>query len=289
MHLLESFSMRSIQRSSLLCLLLLGACEPVLTPDGGVLPDGAVLDGDTDAGTIEPEIVRHGRVFVTQTLGGSASSTVGAAFDDIADPGPCTRRAVGETCEIIRCSTEPSEAVRPRNAGTITVSGGSGEAVSLSLGEDGRYAPVTTSGLRWNDGDEITIDASGGQVGLFTDGVTFPTSPTVSQPAADTALVLDRSEGLSVAWDDTLDDIVVSIEQTGRNETLTVRCVYNAALETPVVVPAAALADLATTAEGTPTTVVRIGSREVHTTQAAEWEVQLEATVYSFEATAAVR
>ena len=188
--------------------------------DDGGAGDGGQVDGDgapvADApiDAAGPRRVGDSIVFVQR-----ATSTQIRFSDDPEGPGSCLSEPVAG-CEIQTCSTEVVPLPRP-DAGQVSVTpaGGGGETyLPNAMGEYGVLGAVS-----WEDGDEVTIEAEGGEAPAFRVDLTGPGDVTSVVAPVFPNPIVRRDQALLIEWTGTASFVGVAI-RCPADEPVQVRC-----------------------------------------------------------------
>jgi len=216
-------SMRTL--SALLCF---AACV-----DGSETPpDGpSLFDAPPDA--IERRV---GEIFVVERLTSGAGVTVAGAFFGIdrdttlldRDDGPCRVKRTNHVAAI------------PRNAGTVTISGGAMGSIALVPSPNNNYA-ATFQEIRFAANDVLSIVGDGGEVPSFSGTISFPSTFMVISPNSLSTL---SKSGFTATWTPTVGLISIVFTQypSGAPQTF-IKCVFDGTAGTAAI-PASALTDL---------------------------------------------
>lgn len=209
-----------------------------------------------------------------------------ASFTDIpanSDAGVTVSERTEGPCTVTRVVAPPSDGdagMRSNvdfsvSAGSITIAGGSGPAITLEPDAMNHYSDNTQQMARWNGGDVITVSAAGGRVPPFQTMVTFPSRITVTSPmmpAVNTRLTIMRT-GFTTQWMSTgAGTVRVLISQGNSNGGTLIDCSYPFG-DGMGTVPAAALSNLTPGEDA----VVIVSSAARSTVNAGEFRVDVAA------------
>ncbi len=159
--------------------------------DGGLVDGGGSPGGDAALDAAGPRRVADSVIFVQR------GQSVQIRFSDDPDGAASCMSEPVAGCEIQTCSTETVVPPRP-DAGlvSITPSGGGGQSY---LPDDSGIYPATPV-VSWEDDEEVTVDAAGGEVPAFSVDLVGPGDvATVVSPAFPDP-VIPRDQALLVEW-----------------------------------------------------------------------------------------
>jgi hypothetical protein len=124
-----------------------------------------------------------------------------AAFQMITGVPVCTHENVGP-CLVEDCFGQ-SQPVTNVSAGTITVTGAAGGAITLTTNSNQSYNPVSSSQPPFTGDETLVVAGTGADVPAFSVTLKTPTQPTITSPApppGPTKLVIGRAQGLRATW-----------------------------------------------------------------------------------------
>jgi hypothetical protein len=178
----------------------------------------------------------------------------------------------------------------------LTIAGGTGP-ITITPGSSGAYSYFSPSpgDPTITGGSALTVSGSGATVPAFTAAITMPDDIAVTMPAQPasftTPIAVSRSADLAIAWTGGgVGDVSVVAEQQVSTNTFTmISCSFPSSAGSGTV-PAAALADFASTdAGGNPTTVLTIAPLATQTVTQDGWQLRIYASAGgAFYAEAAV-
>jgi len=122
----------------------------------------------------------------------------------------CTKKTIAG-CTVTECvRADPpaglncQELIRTTGAGSISISGGTSPALSMTSDAKRGYAGFSSGGPRWAPGDALTVTAAGGEVPAFDAKLTFPSRVEITGPADYVAkknpIALDWKTGVPLQW-----------------------------------------------------------------------------------------
>ncbi len=197
-------------------------------------------DASPDSGAASA-VAQQGQVFAFDTKLGGGSELFGLSAQFEQGIGSaCASRAVG-ACSVFRCAPAAGggQVLSNLNAGTITVTGGSQQAV-LVPASDNTYS---YSGLvSFSTGATVGFAATGADVAAWNANVTFPSPITVTNPSGN-RLVVDHTTDLAMAWTGGSSKVLVTVQEGVPDRLVEVTCLFDGASGTATI-PAAALSDL---------------------------------------------
>jgi hypothetical protein len=201
------------------------------------VPDASVPDssGPPDAPDASPQTPQGLFVIIESPTPGVTTwfAEFGTDLDIVVssrDDGPCRVQRTMRT-------------TNPRvSAGTLSVTGGTASAVTMSFRSSG-YSHYASS-LVYAAGDQLTLAASGATVPAFSTQLAFPSSLTLTS-TAPTELSMS---GFTATWNTTTSDVYFEISQFRSGEPAVVLiCTFDGTVGTGSV-PASALTDFVTSA-----------------------------------------
>jgi hypothetical protein len=160
----------------------------------GLTATGCSLLVDTDAGVRSDGAAGPHRIADSAVLIGRTVDSQIRFSADPDGPGSCLSEEVAG-CEIQTCIGGDHPLPRP-DAGEVSVSSTSGEPTSYSPDADGLYPSLPAAS--WDDGEDVTIAAAGGEVPAFSEVLTGPAD--VESIAGDYPDPIPRDQPLAVAW-----------------------------------------------------------------------------------------
>jgi hypothetical protein len=164
--------------------------------DGGAAGDGGQPDdgspgGDAPIDAAGPRRIADSVVFVQRAV----SSQIRFS-DDPEGAASCLAEPVAG-CEIQTCSSDVITPPRP-DAGQVTVTPARAAGQSYLPDADGTYPG--TPAVTWEEGEEVTIEAEGGDVPAFRVDLTGPGDVTSVVAPVFPNPVIRRDEALLVEW-----------------------------------------------------------------------------------------
>jgi hypothetical protein len=236
---------------------------------GGVGSDAAQPDasGAPASGTV---------TFTTDSLS-SPTSGVGAYFALTSHPDACTHRVVG-ACSIVTCASTSSDGpLTYLGAGAMTFTGfGTALHPAPIDGDPVSYA-ATKDGTLWSAGDTVLVSATGSSVPAFKASVVFPGSLELTSPTP--VATISKSEGLSLTWKETNDDVAVLFSQlTGAGEIVDISCTAPAPSTGYTLSPAMLVDVLPDTGMGPSDTVFMLYTYRSTKVTAGSCQVTVQAT-----------
>ena len=190
--------------------------------DGGPAGDGGQVGGDASPGTdapidaAGPRRIADSVIFVQRGI----SSTIRFS-DDPEGAGSCLTEPVAG-CEIQTCSTEMVPPPRPE-AGPVSVTAARGDGESYLPDADGTY-PATPA-VSWEDGEEVTIEAEGGEVPAFRVDLAGPGDVTSVVTPLFPNPIVRRDQALLVEWTGAESFVAIAI-RCPQGESVQVRCPF---------------------------------------------------------------
>lgn len=214
----------------------------------------------------------HGTVQVGWTDNGTQFRTLASATFSV--PGQstgrsCTTEVIG-TCRVLTCMEATQPQMVPQ-AGTITISNGDMFNATLMPNGDGGYSAHSETHVLLPGDDNITINASGGDVPAFSSTIIQPLTLLITSPIASSTgeLAWSRNADLPLKWDRGVPKVQLLV-QGGVTPGVTVACLFpseagEASIPTTVLkqVPAA--------------TILSIFTYKVESITAGQYAIELKA------------
>lgn len=186
----------------------------------------------------------------------------------------CAQTSAG-SCTRAVCPPPSSAATPFPTAGTINITGGVQDPVTLTPDAAGLYSSdLTNTEALFTAGQTLSFTAAGDEVPSFSSSVTGPGSLTLTSPVFSVGQVtIDTTADLGVAWTGGASgEVVTTLGGTlpGSEDQISVYCYFDAAGGTGTV-PAALMSDL-TSVEAT-SAFASVGALARSTTDADGWDV----------------
>jgi hypothetical protein len=188
-----------------------GADDLSVTVDG----DGGSVDDLSGASSADltPPVVNYGTILLATNFATNVhNSFASAIFFDPSSPeittgSTCTRATAG-SCVVEVCPPPPMDlgpapdmasTAQPPNAGTITVSG-TMPSFTLNPGLDGTYTPYINMTMSlFGGGENLTFQATGGDVPAFTQTLLAPAQVQLISPGAP-GQTISRASDYTATW-----------------------------------------------------------------------------------------
>jgi hypothetical protein len=244
--------------------------------DGGTTTQTDGSTTTTDSGT--PVNTKFGMVAITSSAAShsilASFSNGGSTFGSCKDKTESTHGA----CKVTTCTVEDAGqavvdagdagAVNAPHAGAISISGGKlSSPIVMNPKANGSYDFVFGTTPLYDPGQNVSVNAAGGDVPAFSGSAAAPGNITVTAPTFTTAQTsFNKSQDLNVTWTGGgAGKVNVLLSSTGA-KFVSVTCSYDANTGTGTV-PSAAMADLANS--GT----ISIGGGVVTQIEAGDYDI----------------
>lgn len=181
----------------------------------------------------------------------------------------CTLEVIG-TCRVNTC-VESTRPLMVPQAGTITLSNGDMFNATLMPNGDGGYSAHSESHVLLPGDDNITINASGGDVPAFSSTFIQPLTLLITSPIASSTgdLAWSRNADLPLKWDRGVPKVQLLVEG-GANLGVTVDCLFPSEAG-EASIPAAVLKQLP------PATTLFVYTFKVQSITAGKYAIDLKA------------